>query len=233
MTYREFIDGIEKYWELFEQGLKKQANKYLFDFAERFKKEVPQEAGDVLLFRFCADYIDGDRFDDHKRYGDINLPFQLTGLLNDYFVRECKAEKMPQMRWAFQLFGRYYNPHDPQQEEMKPFALLEKAYSHPDCDQKTVDLYLEKQVECLEFGAHHFPEGCCISREEYEDTIKTAEKIIAERKAPEQLTDEVRYFKALYELYYKWHDGGRVGDFAELCSANGVPFHAVRAYYYD
>ncbi|MDE7361073.1 MAG: hypothetical protein K2N38_03990 [Oscillospiraceae bacterium] len=232
MTYEEFVDGIEKYWMLFEQGLKKQANKHLFDFAERFKKEVTQEEGDVLLFRFCADYIDSDRFDDHKRYGDINLPFQLTGLLNDYFVRECRAEKMPQMRWAVQVFGRYYNPHDSNRDELKTYDILKRAYEHPDCDQKTVDLYLDKQVECLEFGAHHFPEGCCITREEFEDTIKTAERIIAERKAPDQLTDEVRYFKALYELYYKWHDGGRAGDFAELCAANDVPFHAVKAYYY-
>lgn len=88
-------------------------------------------------------------------------------------------------------------------------------------------------MECLEFGAHHFPEGCCISREEYEDTIKTAERIIAERKAPERLVAETRYYRALYELYYKWNDGGGNSDFAELCAANGIPFKAVRAYYYE
>lgn len=63
--------------------------------------------------------------------------------------------------------------------------------------------------------------------------ILAAERIITERKAPERLTAEVSYFKALYELYYKWNDGGRVGDFTELCTANGVQFHAVKAYYYE
>ena len=91
---------------------------------------------------------------------------------------------------------------------------------------------MEKQVEQLEFGAHHFPEGCCITREGYEDTIKTAEKIIAEKEVPQQSADDVRYYKALYELYYKWNDSGRSGDFAEFCAKNGLRFHAVKAYYY-
>lgn len=232
MTYEEFIGEIDKYWELFERGLKKQANKHLFAFAERFKSEVPQTEGDELLFRFCRDYIDGDVFDGHKRFG-LSLPFQLTGLLNEWLVRECRAEKMPQMRWAYQIFGRYFNPHDPTREVLKPYSILERAYGHPNCDQKTVDLYLEAQVELLEFGAHHFPEGCCISREEYADAVKTAEMIISERKAPEELIARVHALRALYELYYNWSDGGRNGDFAELCAANGVPFHAVRAYYYE
>lgn len=231
MTYEEFIDGIEKYWELFEKGLKKQANKFLFGFAEEFGRSVPQDEGDALLCRFCRDYIDGDRFDEHKRFG-LSLPFQLTGLLNDYLTRECRAEKMPQMRWAFQIFGNYYNPHDPNQTELDPYNILEKAYSHPDCDQMTVDLYLKQQVDWLAFGAHHFPEGCCIAREEYEDTIQTAEKIIAEKEVPVHLAEEARYYKALYELYYKWCDGGRVGDFAELCVSERLGFRAIKAFYY-
>lgn len=231
MTYEEFISNIEKYWELFDKGLKKQANKFLFGFAEEFKRNVPQDEGDALLCQFCRDYIDGDRFDGHKRFG-LSLPFQLTGLLNDYFIRECKAEKMPQMRWAVQIFGRYYNPHDPKCEDLKTYDILEKVYEHPDCDQKTVELYLEKQVECMEFGAHHFPEGCCITHEEYEDTIKTAEKIISEKEVPAHLAEEVRYYKRLYELYFKWSDGGRAGDFEELCVKERLDFRAVKAFYY-
>lgn len=227
MTYEEFITGISKYWELFEKGLKKQANKFLFGFAEEFKRNVPRDEGDALLCQFCRDYIDGDRFDEHKRFG-LSLPFQLTGLLGDYFIRECKAEKMPQMRWMFQIFRRYHT----NQTELDPYNMLEKAYVHPDCDQKTVNLYLEEQVACLEFGAHHFPEGCCIAREEYEDTIKTAEKIIAEKEVPAHLAEETRYYKALYELYYKWSDGGRIGNFEELCVSERLGFRAVKAFFY-
>ena len=231
MTYEEFIAGTEKYWGLFEKGLKKQANKFLFGFAEQFG-DVPQDEGDAILCRFCREYIDGDRFDGHKRFG-LSLPFQLTGLLNDYLTRECKAEKMPQMRWAYQIFGKYYNPHDPTQSELDAYNILARAYAHPDCDQKTVDLYLEQQVDWLAFGAHHFPDGCCIAREGYEAAVKTAETIISEKRVPDELIEAARYYKALYELYYRWHDGGRSGDFAELCKAEGLEFHELRAFYYN
>ena len=55
MTYDEFLVALGEYWELFEKGLKKQANKLLFKFAEDFKANVPQERADELLCRFCRD----------------------------------------------------------------------------------------------------------------------------------------------------------------------------------
>lgn len=230
MTYDEFLTGLGEYWELFEKGLKKQANKLLFKFAEDFKDNVSQERADELLCRFCRDYIDGDRFDDHKRFG-LSLPFQLTGLLNDYLDRECKKEKMPQMRWAFQLFGRYYNPHDPKNES-DPAAILKKAYEHPECDQQTVDLYFNEQVEWLYWGSHHFPDGCIIARESYRETVDTAEKILSEKAVDPALVDEFNYYVRLYELFYEWSDGGRKGDFGGFCERAGLEFHAVKAFYY-
>ena len=89
------------------------------------------------------------------------------------------------MRWAFQLFGKYYNPFDPQLE-LDMFKVLKKAYEHKDCDQKTVDLYFNEILERLYWGAHHFPDGCIITREAYEKTIKTAEMILAEKQVPQK-----------------------------------------------
>lgn len=41
MNYEKFITKIQKYWDLCEEGLKKQANRFLFEFTKRFKEEVP------------------------------------------------------------------------------------------------------------------------------------------------------------------------------------------------
>ena len=226
MTYDEFLSGVLEYWELFDKGLKKQANKFLFQFAESFKKTVSEENADELLFRFCGEYLDEKRFPVRR-----SLPFQLTGLLNDYLNRECECEKMPQMRWAFELFGKYYNPHDPQNEH-NPYYILEKAYNHPDCDQKTVDLYFNEQVDWLYWGAHHFPEGCIIAKDSYENTIKTAEKILLEKTVDPALVEEFGYYKKLYEIYYGWDESGRNGDFYGLCESAGLQFTPVRAFYY-
>lgn len=128
MDYGQFITEIQKYWDLRERGLKKQANKFLFAFTKQFKEHVPEPEANVILFQFCREYIDEMKFP-----GDPlprrHLPFQMTELLNDYLIRECEKNKMPQMRWAFQIFGNYSNPHDPKREH-NPYHILERAYAH-------------------------------------------------------------------------------------------------------
>ncbi|MDE6732174.1 MAG: hypothetical protein K2J77_04790 [Oscillospiraceae bacterium] len=231
MTYEEFTAGLGEYSALFEKGLKKQANKLLFAFVEDFQKNVPQDNADELLFRFCREFYDEGKFPDFRIYGSPRLPFQLTGLMHEYLKRECLAEKMPQLRWAYQLGGRYYNPHDPQLEQ-DPYDVLERAYKHPGCDQKTVELYFESQIADLDFGAHHFPDGCCIAREVYKEDVKTAERILSEHELPPEFAEELEYYKTLYRIYFEWSDGGRKGDFDERCRAAGISFAAPKAFYY-
>lgn len=231
MTYEEFTAGIGEYSALFEKGLKKQANRALFAFAEEFKRNVPQDNADELLFRFCREFYDEGVFPELREHGCIRLPYQLMGLLHEYLNRECAADKMPQLRWAYQLGGRYYNPFDPNLEN-DPYDILEKAYSHPECDQKTVELYFECQIYELDFGAHHFPDGCCIKREVYEEDVRTAERILAEHTLPPEFAEELEYYKTLYRIYFEWSDGGRKGDFDELCRAAGISFTAPKAFYY-
>ncbi len=232
MTYEEFTAGLGEYRELFDKGLKKQANKYLFAFAEDFNNNVPLSEADEILFRFCRELFDEGKFPEFRIYDSLRVPFQLSSLLHEYLKRECAADKMPQLRWAYQLFGRYFNPHDPNLEN-DPYDVLERAYSHPDCDPKTVELYFNCQIYNLEFGAHHFPEGCCIAREAYEENVKTAERILSEHELPLEFAEELEYYKTLYRIYFECHDGGRNGDFDELCEAAGISFTAPRAFYYN
>ena len=232
MTYEEFTAGIGEYSALFENGLKKQANKYLFEFTEEFKKSVTQEQADDILFRFCREFYDEGGFPELREHGCIRLPYQLMGLLHEYLNRECAAEKMPQLRWAYELGGRYYNPFDPNLEQ-DPYDILKNAYEHPNCDQKTVELYFEDQLDDLGFGAHHFPEGCCIAREAYEEDVRIAEMILSEHELPPEFVEELEFYKTLYRVYFEWHDGGRTGDFQKLCEAAGISFTAPRAFYYS
>lgn len=106
MDYEQFITEIQKYWDLRKKGLKKQANSFLFSFTKSFKENVPDADADAVLFRFCREYLDEMKFP-----GDAlprrHLPFQLTKLLDDYLSRECEKNQMPQMRWAYQIFGNF------------------------------------------------------------------------------------------------------------------------------
>lgn len=230
MTYDEFISAVNKYWELFEGGLKKQANKYLFEFTDSCAA-IPCEELDVILERFCREFIDGDLFAEHHK-GNGNLPFQLTRLLDKYLRQQTERNRMPHLRWAYQLFGRYYNPHDPRNEH-SGYGVLERAYNHPERDAKTAILLLEAQLGELGFGAHHFPDGCCISRDEYEQSVVLAEQILSENDIPQRLANELDYYKRLYSVWYEWFDGGKQGNFAEKCRAAGLNWEEIPAYYYS
>lgn len=235
MTYEEFKAGVGEYIELVDKGLKKQANKLLFEFVDGFKANVSENEADGILYLFCRDILEDGGYPKFREFGfrgTSQLPFQLTGLMFDYLMRECERNKMPQMRWEYQLFGKYYNPHDPKNEH-NPYEILERAYVHPECDQLTVDLYFNAQLDELGFGAHHFPDGCCIAREYYEECVGICEKILAERQVHEGLAAEYRYYKVLYELWYKWNDGGRAGGFCELCKQENLEFAPVQAFYYS
>lgn len=147
MTYEEFTDNIKQYRELFDKGLKKQANKLLFKFTDNFRENIPTEQADNILYKFCADYYDEKKFPESDIRGTYEMPFQLTELLSDYFSRNDNFNKMPQMRWCFETFGNYYDPE--RRENRKDYNMLEKIYSRPDCDQKTVDYYFNDQLEIL------------------------------------------------------------------------------------
>lgn len=231
MSYDEFITEIKKYRDLRSKGLKKQANRFLFDFTEHFKREVSEDNADEILFQFCREYIDELKFpgDNLPRH---HIPFQITELLNSYFIRECEKNKMPQMRWTYQILGKYFNPHDPGREH-NPYHILERAYAHEKCDQQTVDLYFSEQVEYLWWGQHHFPEGCIITREEFEETVQTANKILSEKQVnPSQIAD-FEYYVKLYHIYFDWQESGRDGDFFELCKAEGLEYEPIPTFYYN
>lgn len=226
MDYEQFITEIRKYWDLREGGLKKKANRFLFQFTERFKADVSRSESDNILFRFCREYIDEGKFPDY------NLPFQITELLNRYLIQECEKDKMPQMRWAFQIFGKHWNPHDPD-GRLNPYYILERAYAHEQCDQQTVDLYFGEQVDYLWWGQHHFPEGCLIERSEFEETVQTAKKILAEHDVEPSLVTEFNEYVKLYGIYFEWKENGRNGDFYQLCRNAGLEYRGLPAYYYE
>lgn len=231
MSYEQFITEIQKYWDLREKGLKKQANEFLFSFTNHFKEHVSDSDADVILFQFCREYIDELKFPG-EHLPRRHLPFQMTELLNDYLNRECKKDKMPQMRWAFQIFGGSYNPHDPKCEH-NPYHILERAYAHEKCDQQTVDLYFSEQVDFLWWGQHHFPEGCIITQEAFHQTVCTANRILAEKRVDLELVASFEYYVKLYHIYFDWQAKGGKGSFYEQCQKEGIEYKRIPTIYYQ
>lgn len=235
MTYYEFIEGIKQYVELFNKGLKKRANKELFDFMDNFRETVPENEADEILNKFCGDYFDENKLnwgDSRGVGGTWEIPFQLRKLLGEHFSRCGNFDKMPQMRWCFETFGNYYDPE--RCSNFKDFNMLEKIYRRTDRDQKSVNYYFNEQIEILYWGSHHFPEGCIITRDTYYNTVNTAEAILSENVIPENMIEEFEYYKKLYECFFDWEDGGRKGDFGRQCEKAGIDeFNPMITVYYN
>lgn len=225
MDYKQFITEIQKYWNLYSKGLKKQANYSLFEFTKYFKSYVTKSEADNILFQFCKEYID------EVKFPDTNLPFQIRELLNHYFFQECKKNKMPQMRWAFQIFGEYYNTYDTNYEN-NTYNILEQAYKHKQCDPKTVELYFNEQLKYLWWGQHHFPEYCTISNSDFEHTIYIANKILSEKSVAPSLIAELEYYIKLYNIYFMWEANGKTDDFYKLCNTKGIEYQKTIVFYY-
>ncbi|WP_232037865.1 hypothetical protein [Campylobacter showae] len=58
--------------------------------------------------------------------------------------------------------------------ELDKDELLRRAYRHERCDAYTVELYFCMLLDALDWGAHHFPEGCLIESARYERLIREA-----------------------------------------------------------
>lgn len=227
MDFDEFIKGLLNYYQLYDQGLKKQANKYIEDYVQSLSAWDSQKLNDVL-FLFAQELCDTKKYDfmNHGRRGNGRIPYALDMLLRDYLYAECLENKMPQLRWFYELyrndkFGCMYAKD-----------MLEKAYLSEDCDQKTVELLFISWLRILDWGAHHFPEGCIITKEGMSNAVTQCKKIIAEKEVDDKLKAELHYYEILYQCYYKYEDDGRIKSFQEYCKEANLDFNLPKTYYY-
>lgn len=82
------------------------------------------------------------------------------------------------------------------------------------------------------WGQHHFPEGCIITKESFENTVCTANKILLEKSVNPSLAAEFEYYVKLYHIYFKWKENNKQDDFYELCKYEGIEYKEAAAFYY-
>ncbi len=219
----KFDDGIEYYLDLWDKGFKKQANEFIKNFMYHMEASMDTSVWNAQLEDFCREYFDADGYSRLKNQnrGNGNLPYELNRVLWQFLKVKCDQQCMPHMRWICQLYGRYYNPFD-QQRAYDSIVILEKAYQHEKCDQKTVDLYFQEHLYYLDWGAHHFPEGCLITKQCYFDIVNIAEKIIKEHTVDKALLDKFYCFTTLYQCYDQYKQENKKRDFYQICKEAGL-----------
>lgn len=224
ISYAEFMEGLNNYYELVDKGLKKKANQYIEVFVKELST-VDKDHLNTILYSFLKKLCDKNKYNEYSR-GNGRLPYVLDNLLRDYLYAECTKNKMPQLRWYYELYRTDRIGHK------YAFDMLEKAYEHEECDQETVNLLFEAHIGILAWGSHHFPEGCILERDKASFEIDTCKSILQNHAVEDSLLDALDYFERLYSCYFKYVDDGRVKDFDLYCIEEQIEFEPINAFFY-
>ena len=216
-----------EYLRLYDVGLKKRANAHLKGAIGKFKSEFSEAERGYALGELCCEILDEGKSElkNLKNRGNGELPFRLGELIGEYLKNRCIVGQMPYLRWAYQICAHGLGGLDKNE-------LLCRAYRHERCDVCTVELYFCMLLDTLDWGAHHFSEGCLIERARYERLIREARDVIEKHEISERLNLEFEYLVKLYECYFEFKSRGGKVDFYVLCKKAGLNFAPVRSFYY-
>ena len=219
---------LYEYLKLYDAGLKKRANERLKGTVSKFKSEFSQTQRDYALGELCREILDENKSElkNLKSRGNGELPFRLGELVGEYLKGRCIAGEMPHLRWAYQICAHCLR-------ELDRNELLRRAYRHDHCDARTAELYFCVLLDALDWGAHHFPEGCLIERSCYEQLTREARDAREKHEISARLNLEFEYFVKLYECYFEFKSRDGEVDFYALCKEAGLNFVPVKSFYYE
>lgn len=226
MEYEVFKHEIENYYDFYQKGLKKQANKDIDNLIKELEAAKQFEI-DKICYCFIRELCDGNEYEFLKSRGNGRIPFVLDKYLRYWLYNRCLDEKMPELRWFYEL----YNSDKFGVEYAMEF--LEKAYYSQECDDKTVSLLFTSYIYILGWGAHHFPEGCIISEMAKDNAFNQCKKIMSKKDVSEKLKAELKYYEILYSSYSNYIKDNRKKDFKEYCEELNIEFYEANAYYYE
>ena len=227
-AFRRLKFELCEYLRLYDAGLKKRANAHLKGAVRKFKSEFSEAERDYALNELCREILDESESElkNLKSRGNGELPFRLGELVGEYLKRRCIAGAMPHLRRAYQICARSL-------WELDKNDLLRRAYRHERCNACTVELYFCMLLDALDWGAHHFPEGCLIERARYEQLTREARDVMQKHEISARLNLEFEYLIKFYECYFEFKSRGDEVDFYALCKEVGLNFAPVKSFYYE
>jgi hypothetical protein len=158
---------------------------------------------------FVKNLCDSEELDFIKKRGNADIPFALKCCVEEWLLKRCLKHNMPELRWYYEIFR-----NDVKGSE-NAIEFLQEAYQSSKCDEKTVNLLLNSELDFLGWGAHHFPQGCIIDDNARKQSFERCFEIIKNKKADKKLIEELRYYEKLYSSYDKYVSDGRIKNFEE------------------
>lgn len=226
MDYQEFKECLKTYDTLYRQGLKKQANLCIASLVKEIQM-LNDLSKDTILYQFTQGLCDAGMFEFLRNRGNGDVPFALKTCLGEWLYARCLKKRMPELRWFYEVF---------RQDKCvgaEALEFLKEAYRSEKCDEKTVKLLFAAYLETLEWGAHHFPDGCIITLQTKEAAFQKCRSIAEKRKVDCRLQAQLTYFEILYSCYDHCVSDGDKKKFHQYCKEADLEFYESKAYFYS
>ena len=205
-----FKKEYNSYYDLREKGLKKEANEKLEELMEYFDS-LDDDMKRSICYKMCRLYLDT------KEISELQFPFshRIIAIL----AMDCEENKMPQMRWYYQLTGDK--------------KMLKKAFEQKKDDEKTIHLMVESFLYELWNGAHHMPYCCLIEKDKSDELLDNLRTILESCELPDDIKKEYEYYFNLYSDWWRFDKDLSTKGFLEWCVKNKRDYDWVKEYCFD
>lgn len=201
-----FQSEYNRYYDLKEQGMKKDANitlENLMDYFDNLESSVQKG----ICYELCMLYLD------EKKISELQFP--LSHRITKIIEADCADNKMPQLRWYYQLTGDK--------------SALEKAYKCEPEDINTIKLRLDSFLYELWYGSHHMPYCCLIDKDKSEILLRNVKEML-EKYEDYDYREEYEHYQQLYSDWWKFEKEQSAKGFLEWCVKNKRNYDWVQEY---
>lgn len=214
-------NGFKDYYELWEKGLKKQANKSIRETMLYFDS-LDEQQKKSICYRYCTAVCEQEEYTNlfSRMFHHTDIPYEIMRRIAKVLKEDCDSNYMPQIRWYYELFDNDDN-------------IIKKAYIHQKCDDRTIQLYFTSLLTKLDWGAHHFPEGSLISLDKYNEVVNNCEILLCKHKIDKPLIEDFNYYKTLYAMWWEYQESDRAKSFSEWCHEHKLEFEPIATFYYE
>lgn len=205
-----FKTEYNNYYDLREKGLKKEANKKLEELMEYFDS-LDDKAKRSICYELCRLYLETKEISE--------LQFPLLHRIIAILAMDCEENKMPQMRWYYQLTGDK--------------KMLKRAFEQKKDDEITIHLMVESLLYELWNGALHMPYCCLLEKEKSDTLLNKLREILDSNDLSDEVIEEFEYYSNLYSDWWKFDKDLSAKGFLEWCVKNKRDYKWVKEYCFD
>ena len=211
MTYNNFIVDLNKhYYDLWDIGLKKQANISLKKYLQNFNANIDEETRFNIWYEFC------EKCFMKSKYKETGIPYLIRQNILNFLNRF--PDNFQQIKWLYLL--------------TRDRDILEKAFNNKECDREIINYKFKNYIGDLDWATHHASEGLILFEENViQEIIRNGFLFIEKYEISSKLQNSFHHYVKLYELLVLFQKNDGI-NFSGFCKEQEFKFKGIKTIYY-